>query len=95
MRNNPFVTLLLLCCVEIMLYVYCGYINFVPFGDWEFSLAFLCFFIPVISVIINFCPMDSSYRKAFRYLTVFMVIVSIIIFIGFSYLLALGKAYQH
>ncbi|RYJ37534.1 hypothetical protein NU08_3526 [Flavobacterium anhuiense] len=59
-----------------------------------FALAF-CFSIPAISVLISIFFSNIPYKKEFRYFSIFLVVISIIAFVTFSYLGALGKAYQH
>lgn len=95
MKNNPFITVLLLICIEILLYNYLDYADFEIRINGDLFLAFFCFLIPVFSIVLNFFIKDYPNKKAFRFLTIFVVIVSVIFFAGITYLGALGKAYQH
>ncbi|SDI23380.1 hypothetical protein [Chryseobacterium jejuense] len=95
MKNNPFLTVILLFCIQVLLIKYLDYIDFnVKIGEGLF-LAFVCFFIPVISLILNGFMGESRYKKSFRYFTFFIIIISLLAFVALSYLGALGKAYQH
>ncbi|KMQ68409.1 hypothetical protein ACM39_07785 [Chryseobacterium sp. FH2] len=94
MKNNPFITVFLLFCIEATLLIFLDYIDFMPV-DGELMLIFLCFTVPVISVLISVFSKDLANKKAFRYFSFFILMVAIIIFAALSYLSALGKAYQH
>jgi Sec-independent protein secretion pathway component TatC len=97
MRNNPFITVILLFCIEILLYIYIDYTNLiVPSSEYAgLVMPIFCFMVPVIAFLIWFFVKDMAYKKEFRYFLVFLLIVSIIIFAALSFLTALGKAYQH
>lgn len=95
MKNNPFVSFLLLVAIQIMLFVYLYYVDFDFRIDEDLVLAFFCFFIPVICIILNFFTKNSPLKKFFRYFTIFLVLVSILSFGAMWYLSALGRAYQH
>ncbi|OCA76865.1 hypothetical protein BBH99_11780 [Chryseobacterium contaminans] len=93
MKNNPFLTVILLFCIQVLLV---KYLDYTDFGMGEgVSLAFMCFFIPTVSVVLNLFLGESRYKKAFRYFTFFIVIISLLAFVALSYLGALGRAYQH
>ncbi len=51
MKNNPFLTVFLLFCIQVLLMKYMDYLDF-EMGRGLY-LAFVCFFIPAISVILN------------------------------------------
>ncbi|WP_336959916.1 hypothetical protein [Chryseobacterium contaminans] len=93
MKNNPFLTVLLLFCIQVLLIRYLDYID-VEVGE-GIGLAFMCFLIPTFSIILNLFLGESRYKKAFRYFTFFIVIISLLAFVALSYLGALGRAYQH
>lgn len=93
MKNNPFLTVVLLFCIQVLFIRYLDYIDF-EMGE-GLSLAFMCFLIPAVSVILNLFTGESRHKKTFRYFTFFIVIVSLLAFVGLSYLGALGRAYQH
>ncbi|KAF2330937.1 MAG: hypothetical protein REI96_21115 [Flavobacterium nitrogenifigens] len=97
MRNNPFITVILLFCIEIVLYNYMDYMNLISSSSaYRGSLLPLfCFTVPAISILISILFDDMPYKKEFRYFCIFLAVVSIITFIIFSYFAALGKAYQH
>lgn len=95
MKNNPFLTVLLLFCIQVLLIKYLDYIDFETEGGEGLNLAFICFFIPTVSIILNLFTGESRYKKSFRYFTFFIAIASLLIFVTLSYLGALGRAYQH
>ncbi|WDF65972.1 hypothetical protein [Flavobacterium sp. KACC 22763] len=97
MRNNPFITIILLFCIEIALYNYMDYINLISASSaYRGSLMPLfCFTIPLISVLISIFFNDIPYKKEFKYFSIFLVVASIMAFAVFSYFGALAKAYQH
>lgn len=95
LKNNPFLTVFLLFCVEVLLFKYLDYIDFVPQLDEDFVLAFFCFLIPAVSIILNFFIVESAYKRPFKYFTIFITVVSVLVFGALCYLSALGKAYQH
>lgn len=95
MKNNPFLTILLLFCIEILLIKYLDYIDVgIKMGE-GLPLALTCFFIPAVSFLLHWCIGESGYKKTFKYFTFFLMGISILAFIAFSYLAALGRAYQH
>ncbi|MBP2616153.1 hypothetical protein [Chryseobacterium jejuense] len=93
MKNNPFLTIFLLFCIQVLLVKYLDYIDF-EMGE-GLSLAFMCFLIPIVSIVLNLFIGESGYKKPFRYFTFFIVIISLLAFVALSYLGALGRAYQH
>ncbi|MCD0472303.1 hypothetical protein [Flavobacterium sp. JAS] len=97
MRSNPFITVILLFCIEIVLYIYIDYIDLiVPSSEYAgLIMPFFCFMVPAITFLIWVFVKDMAYKKEFRQFLVFLVIVSIIIFGALSFLTALGGAYQH
>lgn len=95
MKNNPFITVLLLFAVQVLLIKYLDYIEFESKLGEGFRLAFICFFIPFVSVFLNLYTEEYKYKKAFRYFTYCMLVISILAFVVLGYLAALGRAYQH
>lgn len=95
MKNNPFLTVFLLFCIQVLLIKYLDYMDFNVKIEEGLVLAFACFFIPVIALILNWFVGDSRYKKSFKYFTFFIVIISFLAFVALSYLGALGRAYQH
>ncbi|MDQ6531052.1 hypothetical protein [Flavobacterium sp. LHD-85] len=97
MRNNPFITVILLFCIEIVLYIYIDYIDLVlPSSEYAgLILPIFCFTVPAVSVLISLSVNDIEHKKEFRNFSIFLVIISVIVFLILSYLSALGKAYQH
>ncbi|ROS17983.1 hypothetical protein EDF65_2370 [Chryseobacterium nakagawai] len=93
MKNNPFLTVFLLFGIQVLLIKYLDYLDF-EMGQGLY-LAFVCFCIPTISIILNWFTGESRYKKSFRYFTFFTVIMSLLAFVALSYLGALGKAYQN
>lgn len=93
MKNNPFLTVVLLFCIQVLLIRYLEYTGF-EMGE-GMSLAFICFLIPTVSVVLNLFLGEFRYKKPFRYFTFFIVIISLLGFVALSYLGALGRAYQH
>lgn len=93
MKNNPFLTVILLFCIQVLLINYLDYIDF-EMGE-GLSLAFMCFLVPTVSIVLNSFLGGSRYKKSFRYFTFFIVIISLLAFVALSYLGALGRAYQH
>lgn len=95
MKNNPFITVFLLVCIEVLLIKYLDYIDVgIKMGE-SLPLALACFFIPAVSLLLHRFTGESEYKKAFKYFTFFLVAISIFAFIALSYLAALGRAYQH
>jgi hypothetical protein len=97
MRSNPIITVILLYGIEILLYIYIEYTNLiVPSSEYAgLLLPFYCFLVPVSTLVILAFVKDMTYRKEFRNFSIFLLIVSIIIFVALSFLMALGGAYQH
>ncbi|MCS3532945.1 hypothetical protein [Chryseobacterium sp. JUb7] len=95
MKNNPFITVILLFAVQIMAYVYIDYMNFQSFNKGDLGFILFCFTIPVICLFMLLFLKNSRYRKSFRNFSIFLMIAAIIVFAALSYLSALGKAYQH
>lgn len=95
MKNNPFITVFLLICIEILLIKYLDYIDVgIKMGE-GLPVALACFFIPAVSVMLLLFIGESGYKKTFKYFTFFIVGISILVFIALGYLGALGRAYQH
>lgn len=97
MRNNPFLTVILLFCIQIVLYYYMDYINLISNSSAHRGalMPLFCFTVPAISVLISVFFTNIPYKKEFKYFSIFLVIVSIMVFAVLSYLGALPKAYQH
>ncbi|MGE8553041.1 MAG: hypothetical protein ACN6OB_03765 [Chryseobacterium jejuense] len=95
MKNNPFLTVILLFCIQVLLIKYLDYLDFEFEMGQGLYFAFVCFFIPIVSVILNGFTGESRYQKSFRYFTFFIIIISFLAFVALSYLGALGRAYQH
>ncbi len=58
-------------------------------------MPFYCFMVPVSALVILAFVKDMAYKKEFRNFSIFLLVVSIIIFVAVSFLTALGGAYQH
>lgn len=97
MKSNPFITVILLFAIEILLYNYIDYTNLiVPSSEYAgLMMPIFCFIVPVISLLILVFIKDMAHKKEFRYFSISLLIVSIILFAALSFLTALGKAYQH
>ena len=95
LKNNPFITISLLFMIEVMFVVYLDYIDRIPNGVQEILAVSLWFIIPVVAIVISISTINTTYKKSFRYFTIFIVIASVIGFIAMVYLTALAKAYQH
>ncbi|MBS7256306.1 hypothetical protein [Flavobacterium branchiicola] len=97
MRNNPFITVILLFCIEIVLYIYLDYTELIrPSSDFtDFVMPVLCFVVPVIMFLISVFVRDMKFKKEFRNFSVFLLIFSTVLFVVLSYLFALGRGYQH
>lgn len=95
MKNNPFLTVFLLFGIQVLLIKYLDDLDFEFEMGQGLYLAFVCFFIPIVSVILNGFTGESRYKKSFRYFTFFIIITSLLAFVGLFYLGALGMAYQH
>lgn len=94
LKNNPFVTIFLLFCIEVMLFIYLDYIDEVPREYTDFSMIVAWFLIPVISVFL-YLFVDFAHKKEFKIVTILIVIASILSFCAMLYLTALAKAFQH
>jgi len=99
MRNNPFITIFLLTGIQIVTsYIVSYSIFFTKFNNIKSTNLYFfiyVFTIPIIALLIFNFNKSIAYKKEFKYFTLFLLIVSIIIFIGGSYLSDLTKAYQH
>ncbi|MDR6969572.1 hypothetical protein J2X31_003605 [Flavobacterium arsenatis] len=97
MRNNPFITVIFLICIEIASYIYIDYTDLiVPSSKYAgLIMPFFVFSIPVISIFISISIKDMAHKKAFQYFSIFLLVSSVILFIALTYLTALAKAYQH
>lgn len=97
MRSNPIITVILLFGIEILLYIYIEYTNLiVPSSEYAgLLMPFYCFMVPVSALVILAFVKDMAYKKEFRNFSIFLLVVSIIIFVALSFLTALGGAYQH
>ena len=97
MRNNPFITIILLILIEITLYNYIDYTNLILPSSEYADLVFpvLCFLVPVVAILISFSVNDLSNDKKFRHFSIFLLIAAIITFVVYSFLMALAGAYQH
>ncbi len=97
MKNNPFITLFLLICVEILLYNIIDYYNLLNASNKYASLiyCFLFFSIPVISILISIFSKDILYKKELKRFSIFLIIVTIIVIIGVLYFGAVAKSFQH
>ena len=94
-KNNPFITIFLLFFIEVVLFIYIDYANLFSVHNEELLMIVSFFTIPFIAILLRVFLVDEPYEKTFKYFTIFLVIISIIGFIVFSYLGALAKAYQH
>ncbi len=95
MKNNPFLTVFLLFCIQVLLIKYLDYVDLeVKIGE-GLSFDFVCFLIPVVSIFLTMFIGESRYKKSFKYFTVFIVIISILGFIALSFLAALGRSFNH
>jgi hypothetical protein len=97
MRKNPFITVILLICIEIFLYNFIDYTNLiVPSSEYSYLIMLIFVFsIPLIAILISLFIKDISYKKEFRYFSIFILIASFLVFVTLSYFGALAKAYQH
>ena len=97
-KNNPFITILLLFSIEVLLLFYLNYIElpaFHPAADKTLLILISFFAIPAIALLINTFLAAEPYKKNFQYLTIFLLFASVILYMAFSFVNALGKAYQH
>ncbi len=94
-KNNPFITIFLLFFIEVVLFIYIDYANLFSVHNEELMMIVSFYTIPFIAILLRVFLVDEPYEKTFKYFTIFLVIISIIGFIVFSYLGALAKAYQH
>ena len=97
MRNNPYLTVILLFFIEVASFVYINYTHLtLSFSNYD-TLVFLVFYylVPIVAFLISFFIDDLSYKKRFRKFSLFLFIAAIIISVLTSYLMALGGAYQH
>ena len=94
-KNNPFITIFLLFFIEVVLFIYIDYVNLFSIDNEELLMMVSFFTIPLIAILLRVFLVDEPYKKSFKYFTIFLVIISIIGFIVFSYMGALAKAYQH
>lgn len=93
-KNNPFVTLILLFCIEMMFFIYLDYIDEIPNDFTELLMIVAWFLIPTVSVFL-YLFVDFVHKKAFRIVTILLVCASILGYAMIMFLTALGKAFQH
>ena len=94
-KNNPFITIFLLFCIQVMVFIYVDYINLFSAGDEDLLMVISFFTIPIIAIILKLFLVGEPYNKTFKYFTIFLIIASIIGFSVFWFLGALAKGYQH
>ncbi len=94
MKDNPFITIFLLICIEIGALYYLDYINS-SFLKKDGAFVLIILTIPVISIGLSATLDNNRYQKSFRRFSIFLIIVAVIAFFILSYLNALGHAYQH
>jgi hypothetical protein len=102
--NNPFVTVLLLFCIEIALYCFLDYASMeydyidcplLYSSNEENAIALFTFFTPVVSLLLLLFVKDMAYRKRFQKFVIFISIVSVAVFLATMFLIALGKGWNH
>lgn len=94
MKNNPFITIFLLICIEIGVLYYLDYINS-PFLKKDGAFLLIILTIPVISIGLSTTLNNKPYQKSFKGFSIFLIVAAVIAFTAISYLGALGRAYQH
>lgn len=97
MKNNPFITIFLLICVEILLYNIIDYFELLNASNKYASLIyyFLIFSIPIICILISLFFKDILFKKELRRFSIFLIIITIIVLIGVLYFGAVAKSFQH
>lgn len=97
MRNNPYLTVILLFWIQTALYIYIDYLNLILPSSEYADLVFPIFFFPIAlaAILISFFIEDLSLKKKFRKFSVILLITAIILFAGFTFLTALAGAYHH
>ena len=79
-KNNPFITILLLILIEVLLFYYAGYMNFKSTKNQGLSISTALFAIPVISVILNLFLKNNPYKKSFNFFSKFLLISAALLF---------------
>ncbi|WP_313031080.1 hypothetical protein [Soonwooa sp.] len=94
MKDNPFITIFLLICIEIGALYYLDYIDS-SFLKKDGAFVLMVLTIPVISIGLSAKLDNNRYQKNFKRFNIFLIIVAVTAFFILSYLNALGHAYQH
>ena len=94
-KNNPFITVLLLFTLEVISLNFLAYIEYNPLKNNEVFLPAVFFSVPVASILILNFFTGGSYKKSFKYFTIFLIITSLLLYTAADYFSGLGKAYQH
>lgn len=82
-------------CIQALFYAYAAY-TYLKIPEYEeLVMIALFFFIPVVSRLIAGFAKNIKYPKEFKYFSNFLLIVALVLFVVFTYITALGKAYQH
>lgn len=95
LRNNPFVTILLLFVVEFMLLEFVTYMNYKVNLPGNNLFIYSIFTIPVIAILLSKFVVQDSYKKNFKYFSIFLIILALAVFLVMNYLAGLANAYRH
>ena len=94
MRNNPFITIVLLILINIILYSFIKYFNQELLLSASLNLFFF-FSTPITGILISIFIKDILYKKALRYFSIFLLIATILVGGGIAYFGAVAKSFQH
>ena len=94
MRNNPFITIVLLILINILLYSYIKYFNQELLLSESLNLFFF-FSTPVTGILISVFIKDILYKKEFRYFSIILLLATLLIGGGIAYFGAVAKSFQH
>lgn len=80
-KNNPFITVLLLLLIEVAFFYYADYMNFKSMKNQELGLIIFFFAIPFSSLILNLFLKNNPYKKSFKiFLNFLLVSVAVLFF---------------
>ena len=94
MRNNPFITIVLLILINILLYSFIKYFNQQLLSSASLNL-FLFFSTPVSGILISIFIKDILHKKEIQYFSIILLLATLLVGGGIAYFGAVAKSFQH
>ena len=94
MRNNPFITIVLLISINILLYLLIDYKNPELLLSASLNL-FLFFSTPVTGILISIFIKDILHKKEIQYFSIILLLATLLVGGGIAYFGAVAKSFQH